>query len=294
MAYGKWRTYKRYHQQMNSRLDAHQHFWTYNAEKHDWIDDSMKAIQQDFSPSMLLEILKRNHFDGCISVQVDQTEEETVHLLNLADNHSFIKGVVGWIDLQSPDVNERLNYFSQFKILKGYRHIVQSEKDTAFLERPHFLNGIKHLKNFDLTYDILIYPHQLKMATEFAGKFPDQRFILNHVAKPYIKKGLIDDWKNDLQELAALENVWCKISGLVTEADWYTYSAKDLFPYIETAIEAFGINRVIYGSDWPVCLVAAPYEKVLGIIEEVFERFSKEDAAKFFGLNANEFYKLND
>ncbi len=279
---------------MNTKIDAHQHFWIYEAEKHDWIDDSMKAIRRNFSPAMLLDVLKQNDFDGCVSVQVDQTEEETNNLLHLADKNSFIKGVVGWIDLQAPDIKERLHYFSQFQYLKGYRHIVQAEKDPAFLERPLFLNGIKHLHEFDLTYDILIYPHQLKMATRFAASFPYQRFILDHIAKPYIKKGLIHEWKKDLKQIAALENVWCKISGLVTEADWYNYTAEDLFPYIETAIEAFGINRVVYGSDWPVCLVAADYEKVVSIMQQVFEPFSEEDKAKFFGLNAIQFYKLNN
>jgi L-fuconolactonase len=200
---------------------------------------------------------------------------------------------VGWIDLQPPDKNDRLQHFKQYQKLVGYRHIVQSEEPT-FLERPAFRNGIRHLREFDLTYDILIYPHQLKAAIGFAAAFPDQRFILDHLAKPYIKKGLIDEWKKDLQELAALDNVWCKISGLVTEADWHLYKPEDLFPYVDIAIESFGIDRVVYGSDWPVCLVAADYGKVVSIMQQAFERFSDGEKDKFFGLNATRFYKLNN
>jgi L-fuconolactonase len=230
--------------------------------------------------------------DGCVTVQVDQTEEETMRMLAWAGEADFIKGVVGWVDFQAANIEDRLAHFTQFSKLKGFRHIVQGENDPQFLYRPAFRNGIKHLQRFGFTYDILIYPHQLKSAIDFAAAFPDQKFVLDHLAKPYIKKGLIDDWHGDLKKLAALENVWCKVSGLVTEADWQHHKRSDFVPYIETAIETFGMDRLMFGSDWPVCLVAAPYDEVLAITYEVLKKFSDSEQQQFFGGNAIHFYNL--
>jgi len=276
------------------RIDAHQHFWNYNPEQHAWIDDSMQAIRRNFSPEDLKPVLTKNGFDGCVTVQVDQTEEDTNNLIRLAAENDFIKGVVGWVDLQSTNVAERLEHFAQFPNLKGFRHIVQGEADPNFLARPAFRNAIKHLQRFGFTYDILIYPHQLKAAIDFAAAFPEQPFVLDHLAKPYIKNGLIDEWYDDLKKLTALDNVWCKVSGLVTEADWEKHKANDFVPYIEAAIEAFGIDRLMFGSDWPVCLVAASYEVVVQIVYDVFKKFSKNEQEKFFGLNATRFYNLKN
>lgn len=276
------------------KIDAHQHFWTYSAARHGWIDNSMQTIRRDFLPEDLSPVLKKNSFDGCIAVQADQTEAETLFLLKLAQENGFIKGVVGWIDLQAVNVAERLHYFSRFSKLNGFRHVVQSETDPQFLERPAFRNGIKQLERFDFTYDILIYPHQLKAAAALASAFPQQRFVLDHLAKPYIKKRAIKDWHEDLKKLAAPDNVWCKISGLVTEADWQQQQQSDFVPYIEAAIEAFGIDRLMFGSDWPVCLVASSYENVFDIVYAVFKNFSEDEQEKFFGRNAAEFYNLND
>lgn len=276
------------------KIDAHQHFWNYNPQQHGWIDESMRAIRRDYLPTDLEPVLKQNGFAGCVTVQVDQTEAETESLLKWADANAFIKGIVGWVDLQAATIEERLEHFSRFPMLKGFRHIVQAETDPQFLERPSFRNGIKHLRRFDFTYDILIYPHQLKSAVAFAAAFPQQRFVLDHLAKPYIKKGLIKEWHEDLKKLASLDNVWCKVSGLVTEADWQNHKKQDFALYIEAAIDAFGINRLLYGSDWPVCLVAASYETVLNIVHAIFKKFSEDEQAKFFGLNAVQFYKLNN
>ena len=274
------------------RIDAHQHFWNFSPRQHAWIDESMRVIRRDFSPGMLKQILEDNHFDGTVVVQVDQTEKETDDLLRLAKDYSFIKAVVGWVDFQAANIEERLEYFSQFPALKGFRHIVQAEKDPAFLQKPAFKRGIEYLKRWDLTYDILIYPHQMKMAAKFAADFPSQRFVIDHLAKPYIKKGLIEEWKYDLDSLAALENVWCKISGLVTEADWKSSPPEVFFPYIEAAVDAFGIHRVMYGSDWPVCLLAADYRDVLGIVELFFQEYSADEKEQVFGKNASIFYKI--
>lgn len=275
------------------KIDAHQHFWMYDADKHGWIDDTMHAIQKDFTPQMLEPVLHRNGFDGCVTVQVDQTEDETLEMVGLAQAHSFIKGVVGWVDLQAHQVEERLEYFAQYPIIKGFRHIVQAETDPHFLSRPQFRNGISKLRRFGFTYDILIFPHQLQSAIDFAKAFPQQPFVLDHLAKPYIKKGLIDEWRKDVQALAALDNVWCKVSGLVTEADWKEHRIADFTPYIETAAEAFGMDRLMYGSDWPVCLVAASYEHVVVLAQHHVQSYSPEEQAKFFGGNAVRFYQLN-
>lgn len=275
------------------KIDAHQHFWNYNAAQHAWINDAMRAIRRDFLPIDLKTILKQNNIAGCVSVQVDQTEEETKWLLQLAGENDFIKGVVGWIDLQSPDIKERLELLPRSSKLKGFRHIVQGESDPKFLERPAFRNGIRQLERYDFTYDILIYPHQLKAAIAFAAAFPQQRFVLDHLAKPYIKKRLIKQWYEDLKKLAALDNVWCKVSGLVTESDWQNHKPEDFVPYIEAAVETFGIDRLLFGSDWPVCLIAASYEEVVNITHEVFKKCSEAEQQKFFGLNAVQFYNLN-
>jgi L-fuconolactonase len=275
------------------RIDAHQHFWNYEAQKHAWINNSMKAIRKDFSPFMLKRILDDNRIDGCVAVQVDQSEDESLFLLQLAAEHPFIKGVVGWVDFQGDNIKERLDFFKQFPTIKGFRHIVQSEADPMFLQKAAFQRGINCLKELDLTYDILIYPHQMKMAAKFASDFPSQRFVVDHLAKPDIKNGLIEEWSKDLRALAAQDNVWCKISGLVTEADWVKWQPEDFFPYLETAVEAFGMKRLMYGSDWPVCLVAADYSEVLGIVEGFFQCYSEDERRQFFGKNTCTFYKLN-
>jgi L-fuconolactonase len=181
------------------KIDAHQHFWHYHPQQHAWIDDTMHTIRRDFLPQDLKPVLQRNGFAGCVAVQADQTEAETEALLKQAGENDFIKGVVGWVDFQKRDIEERLAHFVQFPKVKGFRHIVQSETDPQFLERPHFRNGIRYLQQFDFTYDILIYPHQLKAAIDFAAAFPQQRFVLDHLAKPYIKRGLIDEWHRDLK-----------------------------------------------------------------------------------------------
>lgn len=278
---------------MSIRIDAHQHFWVFDKGLHPWIDDSMAAVQKDFLPKDLGPVLRKNNIDGCVLVQVEHSEEEVEWFLKLAEENPFIKAVVGWTDFTAADIEERLAYYSQFPKLRGFRHVVQGEKDPEFLYNASFRRGIGLLQQHNFTYDILIYPHQMKMATDFAAAFPEQKFVLDHLGKPYIKKGLIDEWKKDLNALAALDNVWCKVSGLVTEADWQQQRRSKFKPYIEAAIEAFGTDRLMFGSDWPVCLVASSYENVLGIVEDAFSSYSAEEKDKVFGLNAIEFYQLN-
>jgi L-fuconolactonase len=225
-------------------------------------------------------------------VQVDQDEEENIFQLNNADRFDFIKGVVGWIDLQSDAVEERLQHYLQFEKMKGFRHILQGEKDRALMLKPAFKKGIGLLSKYNYTYDVLIFPDQLQYAVELVQSFPGQRFVIDHIAKPYIKDQKIEDWQKDMKQFKSCENVFCKISGMVTEADWLNWQQEDFIPYIDIVVETFGTARIMFGSDWPVCLVAASYEKMKGIVDDYFSSFSKDEQERFFGKNAIEFYKL--
>ncbi|QHS54513.1 amidohydrolase family protein [Mucilaginibacter sp. 14171R-50] len=274
------------------KIDSHQHFWTFDAERHAWIDDSMQAIQKDFLPGQLQPILQQNGIEGCITVQVEQTEAENDLMLSLAENNSFIKGIVGWIEMAADRVEERLQYYSTVKLIKGFRHILQGEADDKFMLNPNFMRGIGLLNKYNFSYDILIKPNQLPYALQFASAFPDQRFVIDHLAKPYIKEKRITGWKTDMQAIAALPNVCCKISGMVTEADWLNWQPKDFTPYLEVVFEAFGAQRVMYGSDWPVCNVAGGYNGVLAVIDNYVSRLSQDEQEAFWAKNAEDFYRL--
>jgi L-fuconolactonase len=274
------------------RIDSHQHFWKFDPVRDSWINDEMSVIQKDFLPHNLKPVLDENGFDGCVTVQSDQTEIENEFQLNNAANHDFIKGVVGWVDLRSALVEERLDHYSQFEKMKGFRHVLQGEKDRAFMLQPSFLKGISLLKKYHFTYDILIFPDQLKHTVDFVRSFPGQSFVIDHIAKPYIKDKKINEWKKDIEDVAQYENVYCKISGMVTEADWKQWKPQDFTPYINAVVEAFGVNRIMYGSDWPVCLVAGSYEKTVTIVKAHFSSFTKNEQDLFFGGNAVKFYNL--
>jgi L-fuconolactonase len=275
------------------RIDAHQHFWKFDPIRDNWIGDDMRVIQKDFLPADLLPVLEAAGIDGCITVQSDQSEDENEFQLGNAARHKFIKGVVGWVDLQSPDVEERLAHYQRYPKMKGFRHVLQGEKDRALMLKPAFKRGIGLLKKYGYTYDILIYPDQLGYARDFTAAFPDQPFVIDHIAKPYIKdKKIIDEWKAAIKSVAAHGNVYCKISGMVNEADWKNWKKEDFRPYLDTILKAFGTARVLFGSDWPVCLVAASYQQVLQIVEDYFSSFSKNEQAAFFGGNAMKFYNL--
>ena len=274
------------------RIDAHQHFWQYHPVRDSWITEDMAVIQKDFLPHDLYPLLQQNGFDGCVLVQTDQSEEGNHFMLQLAEQASFIKGILAWVDLQAENIEERLAYYQSFRSIKGFRHVLQGEEDRSLMLRPAFKRGIAALKLFDYTYDILIFPDKLKYASELAASFPNQKFVLDHIAKPYIRERKMNGWKEDIQALAQHQNVWCKISGMVTEADWKDWKKEDFTPYIDVVVEAFGTNRIMYGSDWPVCLVAASYEEMLGIVQDYFSSFSQEEQNLFFGGNAARFYNL--
>lgn len=273
------------------RIDSHQHFWKYDAIKNAWIDESMKVIRKDFLPKDLKSILAKSEIDGCVAVQADQSEEETEFLLQCATENQFILGTVGWVDLCSENIEERLSYFSKYKKFSGVRHIVQDEPND-FLLREDFQNGISKLKQFNLTYDILVFPTQLFAAIELVQKFPDQLFVMDHLAKPYIKEGKIDQWKTDMETLAKLPNVYCKVSGMVTEADLNNWKKEDFTNYLDVIFNSFGTRRIMYGSDWPVCLLASEYKEQLQLVTNYIAQFSKEEKALVMGGNAMVFYSL--
>jgi len=275
------------------KIDSHQHFWEFKAIRDtSWINDSMSVLRQDFSPVQVQPLMLENGIEGCVAVQADQTEEETHYLLGLAREHSFIKGVVGWVDFRADNIVERLEYFSRFDALKGFRHIVQAEPEDDFLLRSDFCNGISLLQDYDFTYDILIYPKHLKNALKFVEKFPDQKFVIDHLAKPNIKGQVVEGWKEDLEAFGRYENVYCKMAGLVTEADWDHWKLDDFTTYVSITLEVFGVDRVMFGSDWPVCLPSASYSQVCDIIEQSTSFLNSEEKEKIWGLNSAMFYAL--
>jgi L-fucono-1,5-lactonase len=274
------------------RVDAHHHLWKFDSVRDSWITDEMAAIKNDFLPADFKLVLQKNGFDGSVVVQTDQSEAQNELLLNYANRNDFIKGVVGWIDLQSRNVEESLGAYADLKKIKGFRHVLQSEADRALMLKSAFMDGVSKLEGYGLTYDILIFADQLQYIPEFLSAFPSQKFVIDHIAKPGIKNKEIDQWKKEIKDVAKHQNVWCKISGMVTEADWKNWKRQDFIPYMDAVVEAFGTKRIIYGSDWPVCLLAASYENVLGIVEQYFAPFSESERELFFGRTATEFYNL--
>lgn len=273
-------------------IDSHQHFWQYEPVKHSWIDDEMAIIRKDFMPVDLQKVYQENNIDGCIAVQADQTITETDFLIDLATKNNFIKGVVGWIDLRDQNVDEVLKHYSQFPILKGFRHVVQGETDVNFLLRDNFLKGISLLEKYNFTYDILVFPHQLGAVLEFVKKFPNQKFVIDHIAKPYIKDGFFDGWANLMTAIGQQQNVFCKLSGIVTEADYKNWTTKEIKPYLATIFKAFGTKRLMFGSDWPVCLVAGNYEQIKKLITNFIADLPQQEQEAILSKNAIEFYNI--
>lgn len=272
-------------------IDSHQHFWHYEPVKHSWIDDEMKSIRRDFLPEELAGVYKEHGVAGSVVVEANQAETETAFLLSLAKQNAFIKGVVGYVDLNADTIQERLEYFSQFSMLKGFRAVLQSH-DPSYMLQPSFIRGIGSLKQYDFTYDVLVFPKHLEAVKELVKKNPDQPFVIDHLAKPYIKAGEIEAWAKDMKELAKYPNLYCKISGMVTEADYKKWKPENFTPYLDVMVNAFGTQRVMYGSDWPVCLVAASYAEVLSIVKNYFSSFTPGEQAAFFAGNATRFYHL--
>ncbi len=273
------------------RIDAHHHLWRYRPEEFAWIDDTMAALRRDFLIADLSRELQASHIDATVAVQARESLEETRWLLECAQSAPLIRGVVGWAPLEASDLPEILGRFNNARSLVGFREIVQGKPD-GYLDRPEFNRGIRQLTSLNLTYDILIHERQLIEATRFVDQHPNQRFVLDHAAKPKISIAELEPWKTNLHELARRPNVYCKISGLVTEADWQRWTLDALRPYLDPCVEAFGTGRLLAGSDWPVCLLASTYAHWWDLLALYFAAFSEDETLRIFGSNAAEFYRL--
>jgi len=272
------------------RIDAHQHFWIYNEKEYAWITDDLRKIRRNYEPDDLFKELKANQFDGSIAVQARQNLEETEWLLKLAEENEFIKGVVGWVDLRSNQLESQLERFCKRKKFVGVRHVVQDEPDNQFVVGEDFLDGISLLSKYNLTYDILVFAHQLPYSTKMVEKFPDQKFVLDHIAKPKIKDQELDSWEREMETVATYPNVYCKLSGMLTEADWKDWKEEDFKPYLDVVFGCFGTKRVMFGSDWPVSQLAGSYKDTVSLVESYIESYSEEDRNSIMGNNALNFY----
>lgn len=275
-------------------IDSHHHFWNYSVEEYGWIDDSMSAIARSFTPSDLKAEIDAVGIDGVVSVQARQTVEETEWLLQLAEANNFIKGVVGWVPLAEENVGDTLASFTGRKKLKAVRHVVQDEPDNRFIMGDDFNRGVAQLADLGLVYDILIFERQLPASIEFVDRHPNQSFVLDHIAKPKIADAEIEPWKDNFFELAKRENVVCKLSGMVTEDDWKNWSLASLRPYLDAALEAFGPDRLMFGSDWPPCLLACGYADWYQLIRDWAAPLSDTEKANLLGNVAIRAYHLDD
>jgi L-fuconolactonase len=277
-------------------IDSHQHFWRYSAEGYPWIGAGMERIARDFLPADLAAVAKPQGVGGSVAVQARQSLAESRWLVELADGDPFVRGVVGWVDLRDPEVVRQLEPLAVHPRFVGVRHVVQDEPDPRFLLSEDFVRGVRTLHAFGLTYDLLLYPQQLPAAVELVGMLPEQPFVLDHLAKPRITQGATWEgfagWRRDIEALAAHDNVSCKVSGMVTEAAWRSWKQADFVPSLDAVLTAFGPDRLMFGSDWPVCLVAAEYAEVVQIVREFFSQATAGEQAQIFGDTATRFYGL--
>jgi len=274
------------------RLDAHQHFWKYTPADYGWISDNMAALRRDFLPHDLQPLLQSEGFDGSIAVQARQSLEETRWLLELAAHNDIVKGVVGWVDLRSPDLPAQLHQFAQNPRLVGVRHVVQDEPDDNFMLHPDFRRGIARLHEYDLVYDILVFPRQLPAAIKLVREFPEQRFVLDHIGKPPIAEGRITPWDSNLKELAKSGNVFCKVSGMVSEARWHDWKPADFRPYLDVVLNTFSPARLMIGSDWPVCTASATYSRTLALVHDYIATLTPEEQNSILGDCCSRFYRV--
>lgn len=277
---------------MPPQIDAHHHFWNYTPEEFGWIDDDMAKLRRSFGPADLAPCLAQAGVDGVVSVQARQCIEETEFLLGHAAAHSFIRGVVGWVPLISPSVGDDLARFAQAPKLRAVRHVLQGEPDERYMLREDFNRGVAMLPRFGLAYDILIFERHLPRTIEFVDRHPGQVFILDHIAKPRIKENILEPWATGIRELARRENVFCKVSGMVTEADFHHWTEAQLRPYFDTVLEAFGPGRLMFGSDWPVCTATSSYGEWHSLVEKFAAGLSADEKAALFGGTAARAYGL--
>lgn len=274
-------------------IDSHHHFWSYNSEEFGWIDDDMATIRRNYFPEDLATELDENGVEGVVTVQARQSMEETAWLLQLAAENKFMKGVVGWMPLCDAGVKTLLEKYSHNPWLKGVRHVVQGEPDPEFILGKAFNRGVALLKNYGLVYDILIFERQLPQTIRFVDQHPEQQFVVDHIAKPNIRNNEIENWSKNLRELALRPNVACKLSGMVTEADYHHWTEAQLQPYFETVLEAFGPSRLMFGSDWPVCLVATRYARWIQVVKNAVKQLTREEQNQIFYDNAVKIYQLS-
>lgn len=275
------------------KIDAHQHFWQYNERDYGWMGAGMESLKRDRLPADLAPLLKKAGIDATVAVQARQCVEETEFLLRLADENAFINGVVGWVDLCGPQLQMQLESLCYHPKLRGVRHVVHDEPDDNFMLRDDFIHGIGRLRKYNLTYDLLLFAKHLPVACRLVAKFPEQTFILDHISKPLIKQGKIEPWAGDIRRLASFKNVSCKISGMVTEADWHHWKPQDFTPYMDTVLDAFGTDRLMVGSDWPVCTVAAEYQQVIAIAADYLAKLSPDEQSAIWAQNAKRIYGIS-
>jgi L-fuconolactonase len=276
------------------RIDSHQHFWKYNPAHQVWMTDEMAVLRRDYRPAELKPLLQAIQFDGTIAVQARQMVEETGWLLEISDHHAFIQGVVGWVNLRSAKLRGQLEKYSKHPKLVGVRHVVHDEPDDNFMLLPDFRRGIAQLGEFGLTYDLLLFPKHLPVAVQLVTEFPNQAFVLDHIAKPGIRERRVSPWREDLKRLAEFPNVFCTLSGLVTEATWQHWRPEDFHRYLDIVIAAFGTERVMIGSDWPVCTLSGDYVSTMNIVIEYAPKFPAEVRESLLGGHCARFYGINE
>lgn len=274
------------------KIDSHQHFWLYEKKRFPWIGEELKILASDYLPDQLRPLMQANQVIGTVAVQAVAEESETQFLLDLAEKFPFILGVVGWIDLTSDQLKEKLHAYQPFSKLKGFRHLLQDEKDPNYILKPAFQRGLEQIFEAGYSYDLLVFPHQLDGVIQTVQNFPTGRFVLDHLAKPSIRQKEMLGWKDKISELGRFPQVSCKLSGMVTEADWHGWKAEDFYPYLDVAMETFGEDRLLFGSDWPVCKLAASYQRVCGILESYLEGKPEALRNKIWQENARHFYTL--
>lgn len=274
------------------KIDSHHHLWAYSEADYGWMNDEMAVIKKDHLPNDLKDVLATVGFDGSVVVQARQSLEETRWLLKMADENPEIKGVVGWVDLRSEELKSQLEEFASHPKFVGVRHVVQDEPEDDFIIGYAFVKGIELLESYNLVYDILIFPRQLPYASQLVARFPDTTFVLDHIAKPHIKDDELAAWASDIYELAMSSNVYCKVSGMVTEADWKNWKPADFIPYLDVVFDAFGTERIMIGSDWPVCRLGGEYAEVMNIVIDYIKDRSESEKQAILGGNAVEAYKL--
>ena len=277
---------------MTQRIDSHQHFWRYTAAEYPWMGERHQPIKRDMLPPDMQPLLAAAGIDGTVAVQARQNLRECEFLLALADEYDFVRGVVGWVDLRAEDVEAQLDRFAAHPRFVGLRHIVHDEADDRFMLGGGFLRGLAALQQYDLRYDLLLFPRHIPIAIDVARQFPQQQFVLDHIAKPFIKNGVLQPWADDIRALAALDNVWCKVSGMVTESAWHGWTQSDFTPYLDVVFDCFGSDRLMFGSDWPVCELAGSYSQVVGIVEDYVGALSADEQAAVMGGSASAFYQL--